>query len=90
MVNEYLVFIDLVQFHLGGIIPSAVAYLVQFQGMLVVLKPRYPNWYVVDLLSCPIFVWLIALVKVFCDWLCVSVYSIQICVGYVPWHMLHK
>ena len=44
MVNEYLVFVDLVQFHLGGIIPSGIAnYLVQFQGMFVVSWNEEPK-----------------------------------------------
>ena len=37
MVLEYLLFIDLIHFLLGGIIPSTVAIqLIQFQGMFVV------------------------------------------------------
>ena len=40
MVNEDLVFIDLIQFLFGGIIPSAIAiYLVLFQDMFVVYVP---------------------------------------------------
>ena len=85
MVNEYLVFIDLVYFPLGGIIPSAVTiHRVQFQGMFWSLGIRYPNWYVDDPLTCLILVWLIALVRVF--W-CLAQVGV---IGYVPWHMLHK
>ena len=74
--GSYLVFVDLVEFHFGSIIPFAVAiHLVQFQGMFVVAWIRYPNCYVADLLACLILVWLIALVRVFwCLAMCLSLF----------------
>ena len=44
MVNEDWVVIDLIQFLLGGIIPSAIViYLVQFQGMFVIYWNEVPK-----------------------------------------------